>query len=341
MTNPQLFKNDTIPETLSTVTHYTAVTSFTPSAGATMFNTPVKPTKSTYDVRETVWGHISSRVDVKHELEFQVAQESKVSDLQLPSDYAYTPEPTPVELVAQRRQQVLSTLQRANPAIVTDTTPISQDTAFDRALTGRELPLPACPTCGTRVPSTSQKTFSDRRWASLDHFMNTMECLQLESLRGDLAPGQVGHINTVHQNLRVSDIAWITRTEASEWLYARLWSACEAANQRFFGYDIQFIEPLQYSVYRAESQGFYTSHYDWSASEVGIRKLSFSVQLSDPMEYSGGDLVLYTGEGAPVTAPKTQGSITVFPSWMLHEITPVTQGVRRALVGWFQGPVHF
>ena len=325
-----------IPESLSTVTGYSALTSFTPSSGHTLFNTPTTPRSSTYDVRATVWGQISSRVDIKHELEFQVAHEAKVSSLHLPKDYSYTPEPTQAELVAARRTQVEAVVAR-QPAI----TPVSEDTTFDRAVTGRELLLPACSHCGASNPSTFQKTFSDRRWASLDGFMSSMECLQLESLRGDTQPAQVGHTNVVAEQLRVSDIAWIERTADSEWLYARLWSACEAANLRFFGYDIQFIEPLQYSVYRAESSGFYCGHYDWSASEVGIRKLSFTIQLSDPMEYAGGDLVLYTGEGEPVVAPKTQGSITVFPSWMYHEVTPVTQGVRRSLVGWFQGPVHF
>ena len=28
----------------------------------------------------------------------------------------------------------------------------------------------------------------------------------------------------------------------------------------------------------------------------------------------------------------------MFPSTMLHEVTPVTRGVRRSLVGWVLGP---
>ena len=33
-----------------------------------------------------------------------------------------------------------------------------------------------------------------------------------------------------------------------------------------------------------------------------------------------------------------QGTIIVFPSILLHTITPITQGTRYSLVQWFSGP---
>ena len=34
-----------------------------------------------------------------------------------------------------------------------------------------------------------------------------------------------------------------------------------------------------------------------------------------------------------------KGEIFVFPSWMLHRVTPVTKGKRKVIVGWGLGPV--
>ena len=34
----------------------------------------------------------------------------------------------------------------------------------------------------------------------------------------------------------------------------------------------------------------------------------------------------------------SRGEIVIFPSWMLHKVTPVTKGKRRVIVGWGKGP---
>jgi predicted 2-oxoglutarate/Fe(II)-dependent dioxygenase YbiX len=39
-----------------------------------------------------------------------------------------------------------------------------------------------------------------------------------------------------------------------------------------------------------------------------------------------------------VLPPTEIGSLSVFPSYQLHEVTPVESGIRRALVGWVIGP---
>ena len=210
--------------------------------------------------------------------------------------------------------------------------------------TGRPpMLLPACTACGHQHPSTVQLKWMSRVWAALDGFLTPAECDSLQALASDIAPAKISTQieGFVDPNLRTSDIGWINGNADSGWLFRRLWEAIGEANNQMFHYDIQFLEPLQYTIYRAEQQGFYDKHYDWGAGDSGMRKLSFSIQLSDDVEYSGGDVVLYTGDKGGISIPRTKGTITVFPSWMMHEVTPVTQGVRKSLVGWFQGPVHF
>ena len=68
-----------------------------------------------------------------------------------------------------------------------------------------------------------------------------------------------------------------------------------------------------------------------------VRKLSFTMQLSDPADYNGGELRIKHGS-EPDIARKNRGAITFFPSYVMHEVTPVTRGTRKSIVGWVTGP---
>ena len=66
------------------------------------------------------------------------------------------------------------------------------------------------------------------------------------------------------------------------------------------------------------------------------RKISFPVQLSDPSDYEGVDFGIHN-QKLP-DWHKEKGTVLVFPSYMLHKVNPVTKGIRRSLVAWFEGP---
>ena len=90
---------------------------------------------------------------------------------------------------------------------------------------------------------------------------------------------------------------------------------------------------------------FYNYHQDSGHNiveyEKETRKLSMTVQLSDPDTYEGGQFFFYNGnkeEEEPEI--QKQGSILVFDSRMWHRVAPVTKGVRYSLVSWVLGP-HF
>ena len=88
---------------------------------------------------------------------------------------------------------------------------------------------------------------------------------------------------------------------------------------------------------------FYDFHQDSTHSpmdyEKETRKLSMTVQLSDPDSYEGGEFYFYNGNNKEEEPPsQEQGSIIVFDSRMWHRIAPVTKGVRYSLVSWILGP---
>lgn len=138
--------------------------------------------------------------------------------------------------------------------------------------------------------------------------------------------------------IRISPVSWI-RSDVPEnrWIWERICSSIMNMNNQFFNYDLNEIQSLQFTTYDSEEKGFYGKHIDMMYRGNGTRKLSLSVQLSDPSDYEGGDLLIYNGE-QPLNLPKVQGTGIFFPSYSLHEVTPVTKGIRYSLVAWSLGP---
>lgn len=137
------------------------------------------------------------------------------------------------------------------------------------------------------------------------------------------------------KNLRNSEVSWLYPSDDLEWAYRRMTDIVLSLNERFFKFDLfGNTEGFQFTKYSAPG-GKYGKHVD-SAHGCLIRKLSFTLQLSDPSNYKGGDLCLYAAE-KPDVMQKEQGYVVVFPSYVLHEVKPVTQGTRYSLVSWVTG----
>lgn len=115
----------------------------------------------------------------------------------------------------------------------------------------------------------------------------------------------------------------------------RLLAAVCQVNEQYFRFDLSGIwDDDQPTVVRYEpDQGHYHWHVD-CAEPHPLRKLSFSVLLSDPDSYTGGDLEVNGFD----PAPRVRGQLFLFPSFMWHRVTPVTAGARHVLVGWVLGP---
>lgn len=144
-----------------------------------------------------------------------------------------------------------------------------------------------------------------------------------------------GGIN-LNEEVRKTSIYWIPTTEINFWLYRKITDLINVANENWFNFDLLTLEDIQFSIYKVGDK--YKKHLDHLPETAqNPRKLSFVVQLSNPEEYEGGSTLLHLGEKADVIT-KEKGSVTFFPSYVLHEVEPVTAGTRLALVGWVQGP---
>lgn len=139
----------------------------------------------------------------------------------------------------------------------------------------------------------------------------------------------------IDEDYRRTDIQWISVNSESEWLYKKISQASANINDKFYKFDISRIEELQYCVYK--EGGHFKKHLDTvTIPNLGQRKLTVIIQLSDEEDYEGGELILHASAD-PVKMPKKKGSFIVFPSFILHEVTPVTKGERKVLVSWVSG----
>ena len=157
-----------------------------------------------------------------------------------------------------------------------------------------------------------------------------------------LEPGKTeGDQGQVRENLRKSEISWLTPDGEHRWLFDRIRDCINAVNSVWFRYTLVGFEGIQFTKYsnKGGQSDFYSSLTDTASLAGGnVRKLSFTIQLSDPETYSGGDVLLYSSLSDSASLSKTVGSISFFPSYTIHEVVPVTRGVRYSLVGWAVGP---
>lgn len=118
-------------------------------------------------------------------------------------------------------------------------------------------------------------------------------------------------------------------------------SACLHTYIRFanehagWDFDIKTCEYAQIGKY--EVDGHYSWHKDtFTPDQNGFqRKLTAVMLLNDPSEYTGGVLEIKNNKDHML---KTVGSIVVFPSFLEHRVTEITEGVRYSATCWAVGP---
>lgn len=177
-------------------------------------------------------------------------------------------------------------------------------------------------------------------WAYWDDAFTPTDCQRIKNIAA-LKMKEKAHVSgdsltpsRLDTSVRNNSITWLDEKDNIDFVYQRLTDVVNSLNDRFFKFHLYgFCESLQFTEYNAPGE-FYKTHIDKTFNAT-IRKLSLVVQLTDPAEYEGCDLILRTGGAEKMT--RKQGSVVVFPSYVLHEVTPITQGTRHSLVAWLGG----
>ena len=170
--------------------------------------------------------------------------------------------------------------------------------------------------------------------------------------------------NTTNKLKRNSSNAWIP---TNHWVAGFLWHYIQKANRQNFLYDLSHIdgESIQYTRY--EEGQYYGWHNDADLANAFspkisnisafqsikdenypkekstqqyelVRKLSFTLQLSHPDDYEGGNIQFIDESDKSYIAPRQKGSLIIFDSRTKHRVCKVRSGVRKSIVGWVVGP---
>ena len=154
----------------------------------------------------------------------------------------------------------------------------------------------------------------------------------------DFDKNQPKNINTPDESTRKTKLNWLPLQHKFNKILSEY---VTKANTIMYHYDIGKFTPCQFARY--DVGDFYDYHQDAGHQvneyEKETRKLSMTVQLSDPNTYEGGEFYFYNGQKDEIEPEiQEQGSILVFDSRMWHRVAPVTKGVRYSLVSWIVGP---
>lgn len=149
--------------------------------------------------------------------------------------------------------------------------------------------------------------------------------------------GKVGSANARREDLdKRKSLVQPIATGENDWIYTKLGMTCIMINIQKYKFDLLgFHSHLQLTDYSKD--GFFSWHMDTGNNYTSTRKLSITVQLSDPEEYEGGELQFHRGNEI-VSISKKKGTAIIFPSFVLHCVQPITSGRRMSIVGWIAGP---
>ena len=165
---------------------------------------------------------------------------------------------------------------------------------------------------------------------------------------------------TVNEKIRKAKNAWLPPTH---WISGFVMHFVNLANVQNFRYDLTGIDgqSVQYTIY--DKGEFYNWHCDQGVASYYkpesnqkhgfedvllkdklsvdaelVRKLSFSLQMSEDDEYKGGELQIMDESDGIYEVPKKKGLLVCFDSRARHRVNKVTSGRRKSLVGWVVGP---
>ena len=177
------------------------------------------------------------------------------------------------------------------------------------------------------------------------NFLSEQECNRIiESNGNNLTNAKIGVTQALDSENRKTNVGWIEKNNSIQDLIEKIINQICFTAQKYYGCSLKTFEPMQYAEY--EKGMFYSWHVD-SVTEldeitVCTRDISASLILNKQTEYTGSSLqFILAGSVSPdnILTPEDainqeQGTLIVFPSSTIHQVTEVTSGIRKSLVLW-------
>ena len=100
------------------------------------------------------------------------------------------------------------------------------------------------------------------------------------------------------------------------------------------------LEPLQ--ILRYGPGDYFVAHQDGNTpllyDDTRHRRVSLSLLLSEPGDWTGAELVFHDPDGGRQSAIVPAGGAVAFRAEVTHEVTPLETGERLSVAAWFRTP---
>jgi len=185
------------------------------------------------------------------------------------------------------------------------------------------------------------REFVTEPWVYWDNFFTEEELEAIADYCSKLKVEQGKTFTAVNTDVRDSNVSFIFRDSKSASVFDKFNDVINCVNEQYYNFKLNGYDAIQYTTYDQTGQ-----HYDWhmdtmlgkkniDSNDVRTRKLSLTMLLND--DFKGGEFQINTGTEAE-TIPTKKGRAILFPSFLIHRVTPVTSGIRKSLVIWVTGP---
>jgi PKHD-type hydroxylase len=180
-------------------------------------------------------------------------------------------------------------------------------------------------------------------WILIDDCFTEEELQKIEQYCSSKSLNKASTVGS-DSNARVSNNCFNDVDQENAWFINRINQAVEHANKVFYNFDLYGYSFFQYAEYEGSLSGKYDAHTDLIFGKdkpgymVDTRKLSLSLLLSEPeKDFIGGEFFIHLS-GNPALHALRKGQMILFPSFMLHGVSPVLSGIRKSIVIWVEGP---
>jgi len=129
--------------------------------------------------------------------------------------------------------------------------------------------------------------------------------------------------------------AYLPYEDDTAWVYGRMYDLALKINEDMYKFSpLDMVEHMWYYEFSAED------YLDWHCDiamgrPFSGRKLVTVLNLSTSDEYRGGQLLVNNGE--ILTTPRSLGTVTSFPGYIVNSVEKVSNGTKKILVAWFGG----
>jgi PKHD-type hydroxylase len=184
-------------------------------------------------------------------------------------------------------------------------------------------------------------------WAYWDGAFLENELQEIENICSSKEIQNAKIMGTESQNetekIRKSKVHFFEKNMTTEWIFEKFNIVISLINDRYYNYNLNGYKDFQYTEYHASENGKYDWHMDMIHGNNNLRttrKLSVVLCLSDPeKDFVGGEFQINTGnEENCETIFMKKGRMIFFPSYTIHRVKPVIQGIRKSIVIWVTGP---